>query len=149
VAAPLRATVAPVDMVEGVMLPEIVHSGTVTFRRKVLDAPLAVAVRVALCADVTDATEAVKVPLEAPASTVIVDETVTFALLLAKVTVEPPEGAAELSPTVQVAEPGAATVAGRHERLVTEGVWVILIVPPFPAAGMVIPFPPTAATFVT
>lgn len=60
------------------------------------------AVSVAVCAEVTEATVAVKTALVAMLETVIVAGTVTAALLLARVTTSPPLGAAALNVTVQL-----------------------------------------------
>jgi hypothetical protein len=65
----------------------------------------AVAVRVALCVVVTEATVAVKLAVVAPAATVTLTGTVTEALLLERVTAMPPVGAAAFSVTVQLSVP--------------------------------------------
>jgi hypothetical protein len=76
-------------------------------RGKVMEAPPAVAVRVAVCAEATAETVAAKAALEDPAATVTEAGTVTALLLLVRLTVAPPVGAAMLRVTVQlsVAEP--------------------------------------------
>jgi len=68
----------------------------------VCEVPPAVAVNVAVCVELTAAAVAVNVALVAFAKTVTVEGTVTAVLLLLKLTVAPPLGAAALSVTVQV-----------------------------------------------
>ena len=65
----------------------------------------ALAVRVAVCAVLTDETVAVNVALLAPAATVTVAGTVTALLLLARFTVNPPVAAAAFRATVQLSVP--------------------------------------------
>jgi hypothetical protein len=67
---------------------------------KVSVAALAVAVSVAVCAVVTAAAVAVNPAVVAPEATVTLAGTVTFALLLARLTANPPLGAAALRVTV-------------------------------------------------
>ncbi len=74
-------------------------------RAKVLATLLALAVRVTVCAVLTEETVAVKLALVAPAATVTVAGTVTAALLLARLTVNPPLAAAAFSVTVQLSVP--------------------------------------------
>jgi hypothetical protein len=57
----------------------------------------------------------------APAATVTLAGTVTLALLLDRVTTEPPASAAELMMTVQAADPGAVTLDGLHETAESDG----------------------------
>jgi hypothetical protein len=66
---------------------------------------LALAVTVAVCAVLTEATVAVKDAVEAPDATVTLGGIVTEVELLARVTVWPLEEAAELNETVQAAVP--------------------------------------------
>jgi hypothetical protein len=66
---------------------------------------LALAVRVTVCAVLTEETVAVKLALVTPAATVTVDGTVTSELLLDRFTVKPPLAAAALSDTVQLSVP--------------------------------------------
>ncbi len=63
------------------------------------------------------ATEAVKEALLSPAPTPTLPGTVMLALLLDKVTVAPPAGAAAVSVTVQLEVPGAFIVAGEQLKL--------------------------------
>jgi hypothetical protein len=74
---------------------------------KVLETLPAVAVRVAVCAVVTAATVAEKPTLADPAPTRIEDGTETDELLLARVTLSPPVGAAALKVTVHASVPAA------------------------------------------
>ena len=62
-------------------------------------------------------TVAAKVALVWPAVTATLPGTVILALLLDRVTTEPPEGAAAVSVTAQLEVPGAFTVAGEQFRL--------------------------------
>ena len=59
------------------------------------------------------------VPDDAPAATVTVAGTCTFALLLDKLTEAPPDGAAALSVTVPVALPGPTKLDGLNESELT------------------------------
>jgi hypothetical protein len=74
---------------------------------KVREAPSALAVSVTACVVVTDHTVAVNPALVWPATTVTVAGSFTAALLLDKLTLKPPLGAAAVSATVQrsVADP--------------------------------------------
>jgi hypothetical protein len=74
-------------------------------RAKVSATLLALAVRVAVWAVVTEETVAVKAAVVAPAATVTEAGTVTDELLLARFTVNPPVGAAAFSVTVQLSVP--------------------------------------------
>ena len=87
--------------------------------------PLALAVNVAVCAVVTVVAVAVKLALVAPAATVTVAGTVTAELLLARLTVNPPLGAAALSATVQLSVPAPVIVplAQLNEDRVVVAVW--------------------------
>ena len=74
-------------------------------RAKVCVTLLAVAVRVAVCAVLTEETVAVKLAVVAPAATVTEAGTVTDELLLARLTAKPPLGAAAFRVTVQLSVP--------------------------------------------
>jgi len=76
-----------------------------SWRAKLVEALPALAVSVAVCAEVTAETVAVKVALVALAATVTVAGTVTAELLLARLTTVPPLGAAPLSVAVHESEP--------------------------------------------
>ena len=73
-------------------------------RAKVSVTPLALAVKVAVCAVLTVETVAVKLA-SSPAATVTVAGTLTAELLLVRLTLKPPLGAAALSATVQESVP--------------------------------------------
>ena len=66
---------------------------------------MALAVRVAVCAELTGATVAVNVALLAPAATVTEPGTVTLELLLERLTANPPVAALAFSVTVQLSVP--------------------------------------------
>jgi hypothetical protein len=143
-AAPLKVTVAPLQF--GLIVPEMLQvwgGGGTMLSKKVLETPAALAVRVAVCALETVATVAVKLALEAPAGTVRAGGAVAFESLLARVTPNPPVNAAELRVTVQAADPGAVTLAGVQETLLSVGgviEWLIEIVPPLPDEEIELPF---------
>ena len=63
------------------------------------------------------ATLAVNDALVSPAPTLTLPGTVMLALLLDKVTLEPPAGATAVKVTVQLEVPGAFTVAGEQLKL--------------------------------
>jgi hypothetical protein len=99
---------------------------------------------------VTAPTVALKVAVDAPEVTETVDGTVAATFWLASATLNPPDRAGLLRVTVQVAEPGALTVAGEQERLLTDGDTgsVIPIVPPAPVPAMGSPLEVDADTAV-
>jgi hypothetical protein len=107
-------TVAPLPNEAELTSPEILHVGTVILNRKDGVLSPALAVRLAVCAAVTAATRAVKLTLDAPAGTTVVAGTVTLGLLLESATLTPPDGATAVKARVQVAVPGAVTVAGEQ-----------------------------------
>lgn len=72
------------------------------------DAAPALAVSVAVWAELTAVTVAIKFVLIAPAATVTVEGTATAELLLARLTASPPLGAAEFSVTAQLSVPAPA-----------------------------------------
>ena len=74
-------------------------------RAKVSATLPALAVRVAVCAVLTEETVAVKAAVVAPAATVTVAGKVTDELLLARLTAKPPVGAAAFRVTVQLSVP--------------------------------------------
>jgi hypothetical protein len=81
----------------------------------VAEAPLALAVTVTVCAEVTAETVAVNVALLALAGTVTVAGTLTAELLLARFTVTPPFCAAPFSDTVQESDPAPVIEELLHE----------------------------------
>jgi hypothetical protein len=80
-------------------------AGAPSCRAKVSETPLALAVRVAVCAVLTEETVAVKPAVVEPAATVTVAGTVTALSLLERLTLKPPLGAAAFSATVQESVP--------------------------------------------
>jgi hypothetical protein len=74
-------------------------------RLNVFELPDADAVTVAVCAELTAVTVAVKLALVAPEATVTEADTVTAELLLVRLTATPPVDAAALSVTVQLSVP--------------------------------------------
>ncbi len=94
----------------------------VSWRAKVPDAPPALAVKVAVCDELTDDTVAVKAALVALAGTVTVAGTVTAALLLARLTAIPLAGAVPVRFTVQASDPAPVIEALVHETVPTVSV---------------------------
>ena len=88
---------------------------------EVFETPPELAVSVAVVADVTAATAAVNVPVVDPAATVMLEGTVTLALLLDSVTLDPPAPAADVRVTVQLDVPAAEKLDGLHVRLLAVG----------------------------
>jgi hypothetical protein len=80
---------------------------------------LALAVTVADCAVLTEATVAVKDAVEAPDATVTLAGIVTDVELLARATVCPPDGAAELNETVQAVVPEPVNEAVPQDKPLT------------------------------
>ena len=79
------------------------------------------AVSIAVCDELTEATVAANEVAVAPAATVTLAGTVTAVLLLAMEIVWPVEGADPLSVTVHVVEPAPVNELTRHERALTPG----------------------------
>jgi hypothetical protein len=92
-------------------------AGAINPSEKVREPPLRLAVRVALVSALTLAAVAVKVALVDPAATVTEAGTLAEALLLDRLTLAPPPGAAAVSVTVQVLAPGVFTEAGLQLKL--------------------------------
>ena len=92
-------------------------AGAVNPREKVLDPPLRVAVRVALVSLETAVAVAVKLAVVAPPFTATEAGTVAEALLLDRLTLKPPAGAAEARVMVQPLVPGVTTEAGVQLKL--------------------------------
>jgi hypothetical protein len=91
-------------------------------RAVLLETVPALAVTVTVSAVVTEATVAVNPALVAPAATVTVAGTETAALLLAKLTLSPPLGAAEVKVTVQASAPAPVRDALLHESALNDDV---------------------------
>ena len=98
----------PKDKLDELMLS--VGTEAPSDRAKVSATLLALAVRVTVCAELTEETVAVKVAVVAPAATVTEAGTVTDELLLARLTAKPPVGAAAFRVTVQLSLPAAVIV---------------------------------------
>jgi hypothetical protein len=88
---------------------------------KLCDEPFALAETVADCDALTDATLAVKAAADAPEATVTFAGRVTAVLLLATLTLKPPDGAAEVSKRVHVVDPAPVNELVAHERVLIEG----------------------------
>lgn len=132
---------------------EIPESSTGACRAKTVESvlPPSVAVIVAFCVVPTDEAETVKFAEEAPAATVTDAGTLRAALLSARETTVPPEGAAWLRRTVQVDVPGALTEAGPQVNPVRVVVVTVatVIVPLVPAAVIPLPVAEAAPRFVS
>jgi len=102
VAGEFRST-SPKAMVVAFTLS--VGTPALSVRARVFDTLPALAVRVAVCAVLTDETVAVKLAVVEPAATVTEAGTVTVELLLARLTVNPPVAAAAFRVTVQLSVP--------------------------------------------
>ena len=98
-------------------------------RANVLDTLLALAVIVAVCAEVTGETLAVNPTLIALAGTVTEPGTITAELLLPRLTLIPLLGAAPLKVTVQVSVPDPVIDALAHEIALSVAVLVAVPVP--------------------
>ncbi len=88
---------------------------------KVRDEALVLAANVAVCDVLTDVALAVNDAVDAPEANVMVAGTVTALSLLDTVTLIPPDGAAELSDTVQAVEPAPVNELLPHENALIEG----------------------------
>jgi hypothetical protein len=95
-------------------------------RLKLFERPLADAVRVTACVELTDETVAVKLAPIAPAGTVTNAGTPTALLLLERPTLTPPVGAALLSVTVQTSEPDPVIEALPQESALSGGGTVVV-----------------------
>lgn len=82
---------------------------------------LALAVKVAVCVVVTEATVAVNEPVLAPDATDTLAGTVTALSLLVRATLRPPEGAAEVNDTVHAVDPAPVKVLVPHAIALTVG----------------------------
>jgi len=109
-AAALSVTVqlsVPAPVIDPLAQVSALNTGTpvLSCSAKVFATPPALAVNVTVCAVLTAETVAVKLALVDPAPTVTEAGTVTAELLLARLTANPPLGAAALSVTVQLSVP--------------------------------------------
>ena len=105
--------------VDGMHDKDVNCAGALIVRTKVCDVLFSVAVRVAFWFEFTAPTVAPKVVLLWPAGMLMLPGTLTLALSLERVMVAPPEGAAAVRVRVQVAVPGAFTVAGEQLKLLS------------------------------
>jgi len=92
-----------------------VGAAALSCRAKLCDAPLALALRLAVCAVATEATKAVKATLLADAGTTMEEGTVTALLLLARATATPPAGAAAFRVAVQEDDPAPVKEEVEHD----------------------------------
>jgi hypothetical protein len=122
---------------KGMLVALMLSVGTAAFscRAKILATPPEVAVSVAAWAVETDAIVAVNPALVALAGMVIMAGTVTAALLLDRLTLSPPAGAAAVSVTVQASVPDPVMVPLLQERALN-------------AAGAAVPVPLSPITAV-
>ncbi len=120
----------------------VVGAGTAapSCRAKVSVTPLALAVRVTVCAVLTEETVAAKVAVVEPAATVADAGTVTALLLLARLTLNPPLGAAALSAIVQESVP--APVIDPLAQLNEEKFVALVVLAAVPVAVRPIRLPP-------
>lgn len=86
------------------LTPRVIEAA-LSVRAVAWDTPPALASRVADCAVFTAETLAVKLAEVAPAATLVAAGTVTAALLLVRLILRPPAGAAEFSVTAQLSVP--------------------------------------------
>jgi hypothetical protein len=126
VAALLRVTVqvvvCPGSTATGEQANVLSTTGAARVSEKACDPPFADAVTTAVSSVVTAAAVTVKAAVVAEAATVtFAAESVALALLLERATGTPPAGAAADSVTVQLAVPGAFTVAGVQTSPLTVG----------------------------
>ena len=115
----VQVEIWPCPNVLGEQLTDDSCVGPARFSENVCDPPFALAVRIAVWSVVTVAIYALNATVVAPAGTVTLPGTYVLVLLLASVTGKPPAGAAALSVTAQVDEPGAFTVPGEQLKLLT------------------------------
>jgi hypothetical protein len=112
----VQVVAAPDTTVAGEQLSVEGTAGAMRLREALAVVLFRVAVSTAVLSAVTVPTDAVKLALDAPASTVTDAGIVAMALSSAKVTTVPPVGAAPVSATVHVADPPEFRVAGVQVR---------------------------------
>jgi len=98
----------------GLQTSEILLAVPLSVRLAVFEAPLKLAVTVAVCVDETVPALAVKLAEVAPCGTVMEAGTVSKELPEESATAAPPAGAAAVRVTVQVEDAPEASVAGAH-----------------------------------
>ncbi len=114
------------------------------------EAPLYEAVTVAVWADVTEEAVAVKDAPVDPAGTVTEAGTERLELLSERATTAPPEGAAPVSETEQVVEPGVAIVVGLQLKALRPlTICGPVTVPPLPLSAIDTPWVETPYAFET
>ena len=132
----MQVVVCPDITDAGVQTSVLSSTGAASVNEKVRDPPLAVAVTTAVSSVVTADAVTVKAAVVAEAATVtLAAESVALALVLDSATDTPPTGAAADSVTVQLAVPGAFTVAGVQTSPLTVGsdptvIERVLLMPP-------------------
>ena len=118
----VQVAVCPDSMVPGAQVRVLRTTGAASVNEKVLDPPFAAAVTTDVSSVVTADAVTVKAAVVAEAATVTFGaDSVALALLLDRFTDTPPDGAAADSDTVQLAVPGAFTVAGVQTSSLTVG----------------------------
>jgi hypothetical protein len=122
-AALLRMTVhleaSPDLSVPGLQFSAVGTAGARIPSEELTDTPFRVAATVAVASAVTAEAVAVKLAVDAPAATVTEGGVLSAALLLDKVTRDPPAAAGEVKVTVQVAEAGPVMEDGLQLKLLT------------------------------
>jgi hypothetical protein len=152
-AAELRVTVqvlaAPEARVVGLQASEERLTGAVRLMAAVLDTPLRVAVRVALCVLGMVPAVAVKMTVVEAAGTLTEAATGSRVLLLESETLVPPVGAAELRVTVQVVPPKLVIVDGAQDNELRDGAAAPPVtVPPVAERAIALPAPEDATALV-
>ena len=119
VSVTVQVEACPLPSAAGVQLNPANCAGASRFSVKVRVEPPPAAVITAVWSLLTEPTVAVNCALDEPEATVTLPGTVTFALSSDRLTANPPAPAALLNVTVQVELPGAFTLAGEQDRLLT------------------------------
>ncbi len=140
----VQLDVCPDRMLPGVHATALNTAGADSVSVKLFDPPVAVAaVSSAVSSALTAAAVTVKAAVVAEAATGTLAGTAALALPLVSVTVMPPAGAAADIVTVQLAVPGAFTVAGAQLNVLTTGSGVtvtdaVLVIPPAAAVTVAV-----------